>query len=213
MDFISRDIENYCQRFSKPEEPLLNSLNRETNLKVMNPRMLSGHIQGSFLSMISCMLKPARILEIGTYTGYSAICLAQGLAENGKLITLDCNMEIESMARRYFKESGFENKIDFRTGDATKIIPSLSETFDLVFIDADKENYAVYYDLVFDKVKKGGFILADNVLWSGKVLQKESEMDEDTRALHDFNKKVCADERVENLVLPLRDGIMMCRKK
>jgi caffeoyl-CoA O-methyltransferase len=213
MEFISQEIENYCLRYSKPEDSMLSELNRETHLKVLSPRMLSGHLQGSFLSMLSFMLQPEHILEIGTYTGYSAICLAKGLKEGGKLVTIDPNAEIESMARKYFHDSGMENKIDFRLGEAAKIIPSLSESFDLVFIDADKKNYSLYYDLVFDKVRPGGFILADNVLWSGKVLMDENKMDADTKAIHDYNKKVLADPRVENMVLPVRDGIMICRKK
>jgi caffeoyl-CoA O-methyltransferase len=174
------------------------------------PRMVSGHLQGRFLSMISHMIKPQFILEIGTYTGYSAICLAEGLSPNGKIITIDINEELETRVRGYFKEGELENKVDYRIGDAAKIIPALSNSFDLVFIDADKENYTLYYDLVFNKVPIGGFILADNVLWSGKVIQAKE--DKDTKAIKDFNQKVYNDPRVKTMLLPLRDGIMMIQK-
>jgi caffeoyl-CoA O-methyltransferase len=213
MEFIPKEIEEYAVRFSKPEAELLYELYRETHLKVMSPRMLSGHLQGSFLTMVSNMIRPSRVLEIGTYTGYSAICLAKGLHESGILTTIDANPEIESMARKYFRESGMDHKIEFTIGDAMKIIPTLNGSFDLVFIDADKKNYGAYYDLVFEKVSPGGFILADNVLWSGKITMDESKMDADTKAIHEFNRKVNLDERVENMILPIRDGIMMVRKK
>lgn len=213
MEFISEELEKYALAHTNAEDEVLAELNRETHLKVLSPRMLSGHLQGSFLTMLSAMLQPKRILEIGTYTGYSAICFARGLANGGKLITIDPNAEIESIARKYFKKAGLEEKIDFIVGDAASVIPSLAETFDMVFIDADKRNYALYYDLVIDKVRPGGIILADNVLWSGKVLMEERKMDADTAAIHSFNKKIAADKRVENMLLPLRDGIMVMRKK
>ncbi|MBL7870295.1 MAG: class I SAM-dependent methyltransferase [Cyclobacteriaceae bacterium] len=210
MEFLPDDIANYIEAHTGAESDLLKKISRETHAKVMMPRMLSGQLQGRYLSMISHLLKPKNILEIGTYTGYSAICLAEGLAEDGKLTTLDINEELETRVRDYFEQAGLSNKIDYRIGNALTIIPTLDQQFDLVFIDADKENYSRYYDLVFDKVKIGGVILADNVLWSGKVTQ--SKPDKDTRALLEFNTKVNTDARVENVLLPLRDGIMMARK-
>ena len=210
MDFLPDDIARYVEVHTSPESDLLKQISRDTHAQVLMPRMLSGHVQGRFLAMISQFIKPKYILEIGTYTGYSAICLAEGLAPNGKLITIDVNEELESRVRIYFQKADLEAKVDYRIGDATKIIPTLDVMFDLVFIDADKENYSLYYDLVFDKVKIGGAILADNVLWSGKVTQ--TKMDKDTQALIEFNKKVYNDTRVEALLLPLRDGIMMLRK-
>lgn len=213
MEFLQPDLEHYVIEHTQPEEAILKELGRETQSKVMMPRMLSGHLQGKVLKMFSKMIKPQRILEIGTYTGYSAICLAAGLQKEGKLITIDINEELEKMAREYFSKAGLAKKIEFRIGNAVEIIPTLKETFDLVFIDADKVNYSKYYDLVFEKVKPGGFIIADNVLWSGKVLMPIEKMDIDTRAIDDFNKKVKADERVENVLLPVRDGLMIVRKK
>jgi len=211
MEFLPDDIARYSAEHTAPESDLLKQISRDTHAKVMMPRMLSGHVQGRFLSMVSKFMQPKTILEIGTYTGYSAICLAEGLAPEGKLITIDVNEELETRVRNYFVQAGLISKVDYRIGDAAKIIPTLNQKFDLVFIDADKESYALYYDLVFEKVNPGGAILADNVLWSGKVTQ--SKVDKDTRALIEFNKKIQADDRVENLLLPLRDGIMMIRKK
>jgi predicted O-methyltransferase YrrM len=211
MEFLPDDIQQYVEKHTREESDLLKKINRETRAHVLRSRMLSGHVQGRFLSMISKMIQPKVILEIGTYTGYSAICLAEGLEHGGKLITLDINEELEDRVRNYFKESAFINQIDFRIGDARKIIPALSETFDLVFIDADKENYSLYYDLVINKLSSGGVILADNVLWSGKVVQPNP--DKDTKSILDFNKKIQEDPRVENLLLPLRDGVMMVRKR
>jgi len=210
MEFTPIEIQQYAELHTTIESPLLQKINRETNAHVLMPRMLSGHLQGRLLSMISCMIKPDRILEIGTYTGYSALCLAEGLSATGKIITLDKNEELESRVRGYFGQSEFSNRIDFRIGNALEIIPSLKETFDIVFIDADKINYSNYYDLVFDKLKPGGYILADNVLWSGKVI--EPDADKDTQAILDFNKKVQGDPRVQNVLLPVRDGIMIARK-
>ncbi|HNV28760.1 MAG TPA: O-methyltransferase, partial [Cyclobacteriaceae bacterium] len=178
MEFLPDDIARYAAVHTSPESDLLKQISRDTHAQVMMPRMLSGHVQGRFLAMISQFIKPKYILEIGTYTGYSAICLAEGLAPDGKLITIDVNEELESRVRIYFQKADFESKVDYRIGDAAKIIPTLDVMFDLVFIDADKENYSLYYDLVFDKVKIGGAILADNVLWSGKVTQ--TKMDKDT---------------------------------
>ena len=212
MEFISEALSNYSEQHSEAESALLSELNRETHLKVMSPRMLSGHLQGRFLSLISKLAKPTNILEIGTYTGYSALCLAEGLNTEGKLITIDPNEETNVVANKYFQKSAYAKQIELKAGDATKIIPALPQTFDIVFIDADKRNYALYFDLVIDKVKKGGLIIADNVLWSGKVLTPEKEMDTDTKAIHDFNKKVNEDKRVCNLLLPVRDGLMLMMK-
>ncbi|MBS1508468.1 MAG: O-methyltransferase [Bacteroidetes bacterium] len=209
MDFLPDALESYVEAHTSVESDLLKKINRETHAQVLKPRMLSGHIQGRFLSMVSKMLRPARILEIGTYTGYSAICLAEGLALQGKLVTIDINEELENRVRAYFASAGITDRVDYRIGDARKIIPSLEDRFDLVFIDADKENYSAYFDLVIDKVVSGGIILADNVLWSGKVI--DAKPDKDTKAIVDFNHKIQNDSRVENLLLPLRDGIMMMR--
>ena len=209
-DLISEAIEQYCMTYTSPETPALAALNRETHSKVLMPQMLSGHLQGRFLTMISQMIHPRYILEIGTFTGYSAICLAKGLQENGKLITIDINEELKPMAMRYAELDGIQDKIEFLTGNALDIIPQRTEMFDLVFIDADKQNYAKYFDLVIGKVRTGGWILADNVLWSGKVL--EQEKDKDTLALDGYNKKIASDPRVENMILPLRDGISIARK-
>lgn len=210
MDFISPSIQKYAEDHTSPESDLLRTINRETHAKVLMPRMLSGHMQGRILSMISNMVKPMTILEIGTYTGYSAICLAEGLKPGGKLITIDINEELESSVRKFFNASGFGAAIDYRIGNALEIIPTLKGNFDLVFIDADKENYARYYDLVINHVPLGGYILADNVLWSGKVL--DDKPDKDTRAIKEFNRKVQEDAHVENVLLPVRDGIMVMRK-
>lgn len=211
MDFIPDDLQKYVADHTSPESKLLQQITRDTQAKILMPRMLSGHVQGRFLSMISHLVRPRHILEVGTYTGYSAICLAEGLPVDGKLVTIDINEELESRVRNYFLEAGLTGKIDYRIGDAAEIIPSLDLAFDLVFIDADKENYSLYYDLVFEKVSHGGLILADNVLWSGKVVKPKT--DKDTRALLEFNQKVRNDPRVECMLLPLRDGIMMIRKR
>ncbi len=211
--FLDPKIDQYVVAHSEDEPQLLQELTRETWLKVMNPRMLAGHLQGRTLSMLSHMVKPQTILEIGTFTGYSAICLAEGLVENGKLITIDINEELETFAKKYFFRAGLENTIEQRIGDANKIILELNEELDLVFIDADKSNYAAYYDLVFPMLKTGGYIIADNVLWSSKILEQYEKCDIDTKAIIDFNKKVQADERVQNVLFPIRDGIQVLRKK
>lgn len=210
MDIIDPGLQRYAEEHTSDESPLLKKINRDTHAHVLSPRMLSGQLQGRVLSMISCMARPGTILEIGTYTGYSALCLAEGLREDGKLITIDINEELEDRVRDYFKEARMEDRIDYRIGDATKILPELNERFDMVFIDADKENYALYFDLVIDRVNLNGLILADNVLWSGKVLDEKH--DKDTRAIVEFNKKIQQDSRVENVLLPIRDGIMLIRK-
>lgn len=212
MEFIEKKIEDYALAHSQEESMILKKISRETHAKVMQPRMLSGHMQGNFLRMISQMIHPQQVLEIGTYTGYSAVCLAQGLQKNGKLHTIDVNEELEKTVRSYFKEAGMEAHINYYIGDALNIIPSIDEKFDLVFIDADKKNYSNYYDLVFEKVNSGGFIIADNVLWSGKVLDLEKNKDNDTLLIDAFNKKVHNDPRVEHMLLPLRDGLMIARK-
>ena len=210
MEVIDPRLQAYAEQHTTDERPLLKKINRDTHAQVLKPRMLSGQLQGRVLSMISCMIKPRVILEIGTYTGYSALCLAEGLQEGGKLITIDVNEELYDRVTGYFHESGLADRIDYRIGEAARIIPELKDNFDLVFIDADKENYARYFDLVIDRVNLNGVILADNVLWSGKVLQEK--LDKDTRAITDFNAKIQADDRVENVLLPIRDGIMLMRK-
>ena len=210
MEIIHTDIQRYAENHSTAESALLRKINRETNALVLRPRMLSGHLQGRFLAMMSSMVRPRVVLEIGTYTGYSALCLAEGLTEDGKLITIDINEELEERVRQYFREANLQDRIDYRIGDASIIIPEISDTFDLVFIDADKENYSRYFEMVIDRVNVNGLILADNVLWSGKVL--DGKPDKDTRAIVDFNDKVHRDKRVENILLPIRDGIMMMRK-
>jgi predicted O-methyltransferase YrrM len=212
MEFLDPKLDAYVCDHSRDESSVLKKLNRETWAKVMMPRMLSGHLQGQVLRMLSLMIQPKRILEIGTYTGYSAICLAEGLQQGGKLYTIDINEELENMVRTFIDEAGMKEKIDYRIGNALDIIPKLDETFDMVFIDADKENYAKYYDLVFDKVRPGGFIIADNVLWSGKVLMDKAKMDVDTKAICDYNDKVHNDARVDNVLFPVRDGLMVARK-
>lgn len=213
MDFLPVELEQYVTGHTRPESELLKKLNRETYAKVMRPRMLSGHLQGQVLRMFSYMIRPKSILEIGTFTGYSALCLCEGLQEGGRLITLDINEELEPMVRRYFEESGRAGQIDYRIGNALTLIPALKESFDLVFIDADKVNYARYYDMVLPLIPPGGFIIADNVLWSGKVLDPSVNKDEDTRAICAFNEMVANDPRVENVLFPIRDGLMVIRKK
>lgn len=213
MEFIERAIQFYAENHSEKEPELLQKLNRETFLKVPQPRMLSGHLQGRFLSMISKMKCPRTILEIGTYTGYSALCLSEGLAPEGKLITIDPNEETNFFAKTYFEQSEYASTIELMQGQALNIIPQLDHTFDLVFIDADKRNYLNYFNAVIDKVASGGLIIADNVLWSGKVVQEMEKMDVDTKLIHEFNVAVSADNRVEALLLPIRDGLMLLRKK
>jgi len=210
MKFLPEEIEKYSLENTSKEPKLLADLNRETWAKVMTPRMLSGHLQGRVLSMISKMINPEKIIEIGTYTGYSALCLAEGLSKNGILHTIDVNEEYTSYANKYFKKSNYTDNIKQHIGNAVNIIPFISEKVQLVFIDADKENYSNYYNLIFDKLEVGGYIIADNVLWSGKVL--EDKMDEETKALDEYNKMIHADDRVENVLLPVRDGLMICRK-
>jgi len=213
MEFITKELSDYCESNTSPETDILAQLNRETHLKVVSPRMLSGHLQGRFLSFISKLQQPKLILEIGTYTGYSALCLAEGLAENGKLISIDVNEETSAFAKLFIEKTEYANKIDLVLADAKDYIPTIKESIDLVFIDADKKNYINYYHLVIDKLNKGGLIIADNVLWSGKITMPESTMDKETIALHQFNQFVQQDNRVENMLLPIRDGLMVVRKK
>ncbi len=208
----SLNINNYIENYTSAEDPVLAKLNRETNLKVELPVMLSGHLQGAVLQAFSHMLRPRRILEIGTYTGYSAICLAKGLTEDGHLHTIDINEELQDMCFHYICEAGLEGRITQHIGKAENIIPELDEVFDLVFIDADKINYGRYYDQVFDKVRLGGFILADNVLYDGEVVLPPEQQSKNAKAMHAFNEKLRNDPRIEHVLLPLRDGIMIARK-
>ncbi|MDF2450395.1 MAG: O-methyltransferase family 3 [Bacteroidota bacterium] len=212
MDFISKDLSDYCERYTSSESEVLTRLNRETHLKVVSPRMLSGHLQGRFLSFISKLQQPKLIVEIGTYTGYSALCLAEGLAKDGKLISIDVNEETSAFAKSFIEKTESANQIELVLADAKNYIPTIKEPIDLVFIDADKKNYLNYYHLVIDKLNPGGLIIADNVLWSGKITLSENEMDKETLALHHFNQFVQKDNRVENLLLPIRDGLMVVRK-
>jgi len=205
-------LDRYLVEHSQQEDPVLQELARHTYLKEVHPRMLSGHILGSFLSMFSKMLSPERILEIGTYTGYSAICLARGLRTGGILTTIEVNDELRSVALQFFEKANLQEQISLINGDALEIIPTLSDTFDLVFMDAHKDDYPNYYNLVIDMIRPGGYILADNVLWGGKVLLP-SISDPTTRTIDQFNKMITADPRVENLLLPLRDGVLVIRKK
>lgn len=211
MHFISEILENYVENHTQDEPELLKELDRETHLKVLRPRMLSGHFQGRLLSLISKLKSPRYILEIGTYTGYSAICMAEGLCEDGELHTIDINEELHDLQRRYFDRSGFGDRIIQHTGNALDIIPTFDTRFDLVFIDADKENYQEYFDLVITKMNPGGLILSDNVLWSGKVVEPVKPNDKSTMALLEYNEKLKNDPRVETILLPVRDGLTICR--
>ena len=210
---MEKEIDKYILNHIEPEDAILKELDRETHLNVVGARMISGHLQGQVLTMLSKMIHPKFILEIGTFTGYSAICLAKGLQENGKLITIEIDDELESFAKKYFEKAGIRHSIEQRIGAALEIIPTLTHTFDLVFIDAHKPEYPAYYKAVFDKVKNGGYIIADNTLWSGKVLEKPAEDDLQTRGIIEFNSMIKNDERVEKVILPLRDGITVIRKK
>jgi len=211
MHFLSEVLENYINDHSEGEPELLEQLTRETHLKVIQPRMITGHFQGRFLSMLSKLIRPMHILEIGTYTGYSAICLAEGLPKNGQLHTIDVNEELNELQRKYFDKSDFGNQIIQHTGDALEIIPNLDVEFDLVFIDAEKKSYDAFFEAVIRKTKPGSIILSDNVLWSGKVVEPLKPKDMATKALLEYNKKLKEDERVETVLLPIRDGITLCR--
>ena len=200
----------YAEKFTSDESDVLRELREHCYAHFADKSMLSGFVQGRILSMFSRMIRPKMVLEIGTYLGYSALCFAEGLADGGKVITLDIQEDSNRVARSFVERTVYKDRIEFHLGNAVEIIPTLPETFDLVFIDADKPNYSNYYNLVFDKVRPGGFIIADNVLWSGRVLDEEK--DESTKALHKFNQKVLADERVSNVLLPVRDGLMVVYK-
>ena len=213
MEFISKDLSQYCEHHTSPQSNLLTQLNRETHLKVVSPRMLSGHLQGRFLSFISKLHQPKLIIEIGTYTGYSAICLAEGLHPDGQLISIDVNEETSAFATSFIEKTDLSKKIQLVVADAKLYLETVHAPIDLVFIDADKKNYLAYYHLIFNKLNSGGLIIADNVLWSGKITITEQEMDRETLALHQFNQFVQQDSRVENILLPIRDGLMVVRKK
>ncbi len=211
MDFFPKNLQKYVEDHSEAETDLLKQINRETHLHVSKPRMLSGHLQGRVLSMLSHMIHPKRILELGTYTGYATLCLAEGLEPQGKIITIDHNLALASRTQQYFDKSPFKKQIEMKLGNAMEIVPTLEEEWDLVFIDADKENYAHYFDMVVSQTKKGGFIIADNTLWSGKV-SDFSLKDKTTDSIRSFNKKVHADAGVQNVLFPIRDGLMILRK-
>ncbi len=213
MNFLPEKIDSYSHEHTTKESELLYELNRQTHIQIIAPRMLSGHLQGRMLSMFSKMIQPKYILEIGTYTGYSALCMAEGLAEDGKLITIEIDPEIADFANQFFDKSTFKNSIDSRVGDAVQVIETLADHIDLVFIDADKRNYIKYYELVLPKLKSGGYIIVDNVLWSGKVVAPAAKKDKDTKVLQELNDLIHNDTRVENVLLPLRDGLFVVRKK
>ena len=209
MDFLSEDILNYCNNITS-EDTILEELERETNYKILMPRMLSGKIVGQLLRFISFVKKPERILEVGTYTGYSSICLAHGLRHEGKLDTIEINEELEHIIKKYLKKSGLDNKINLLIGNAMEIIPTLKHNYDLIFIDGDKKNYCNYYEMAVNKLNKGGCIIIDNVLWSGKVLAESPKKDVETNEIKKLNLLVKNDKRVKNTLLPIRDGVMLC---
>ena len=213
MHFLSEELENYAAQHTEDEPLLLQELNKRTHLNVLQPRMISGHFQGRFLSLLSKMVQPRTILEIGTYTGYATLCLAEGLHPEGVLHTIDIKEELTDLQREFFDRSGYGSQIVQHLGKAADIIPSLDTTFDLVFIDADKQNYAHYFDLVIEKMTRGGIILSDNVLWSGKVVEEVKHNDKHTQALMAYNQKIKDDPRVETVLLPIRDGITLSRVK
>ena len=213
MHFLSEELENYAAQHTEDEPLLLQELNKRTHLNVLQPRMISGHFQGRFLSLLSKMVQPRIILEIGTYTGYATLCLAEGLHPEGVLHTIDIKEELTDLQREFFDRSGYGNQIVQHLGKAADIIPALDTTFDLVFIDADKQNYAHYFDLVIEKMNRGGIILSDNVLWSGKVVEEVKHNDKHTQALMAYNQKIKDDPRVETVLLPIRDGITLSRVK
>ncbi|MEN9987495.1 MAG: hypothetical protein RLZZ585_534 [Bacteroidota bacterium] len=212
MEFISQELDQYCCSHTTEENELLKRINRETHVEVLQPRMLSGHFQGRVLSMLSKMIQPNRILEIGTYTGYSALCMAEGLTPDGKLVTIDVNEELANRVQGYFNASEFAEQIQYIISPALDVIPSLNERWDLVFIDADKQNYIEYYELILPLVRPGGYVILDNVLWSGKVAESDKN-DKDTVLLRKLNELIHSDERVEEVLLPIRDGLMIARKK
>lgn len=213
MDFLPEKLDDYVVAHSQSEPKILKELNRETWQKVLNPRMLSGGFQGRVLSMISKLIQPKNILEIGTYTGYSALCMAEGMISEGTLHTIDRNEELYDLQRKYFDKSNYGSQIKQYVGNALEIIPTIEDKFDLVFIDADKSNYSNYFNLIIEKMNKGGVILSDNVLWSGKVIEKLNPKDIDTAALLEYNKLMNTDERIETVLLPIRDGLTISRVK
>ncbi len=213
IENLAPEIKNYAEHITDQEPELLRALNRETHQKIIHSQMLSGHLQGRLLSMISKMIRPQCILEIGTFTGYSALCMAEGLQKDGKLHTIDKNEELYDFQRKYFDRSGFGEQIIQHTGKALTVIPKIDASFDLVFIDADKSNYLNYFDQVIEKINPGGIFISDNVLWYGKVVKPTAEGDKDTANLKEFNQKLHDDPRVENILLPIRDGLLLSRKK
>jgi predicted O-methyltransferase YrrM len=213
MNFLSEKLEDYVVTHSQIEPSILKELNRETWQTVLNPRMLSGGFQGRVLSMISKLIQPKNILEIGTYTGYSALCMAEGMLPDGTLHTIDSNEELYELQRKYFDKSAYGTQIEQYVGNALEIIPTIDDPFDLVFIDADKSNYSNYFNLIIDKMNKGGVILSDNVLGSGKVIEKLNPKDVDTEALLEYNKLMNTDDRIETVLLPIRDGLTISRVK
>lgn len=213
MHFISEELENYIEKHSAAEPELLQQLNKETYQKILQPRMLSGHFQGRVLSMLSKIIHPTNILEIGTYTGYATLCLAEGLAENGMIDTIDIEEELVDFQRKYFDRSQWSSQITQHLGDALEIIPTLNKKYDLVFIDADKENYLNYFHMIVPMMNKGGIILSDNVLWSGKVLEEVNPKDITTKILLEYNDLLKNDSRVETVLLPIRDGLTVSRVK
>ena len=212
MEFIEKELQAYVEAHTSPEDKLLQQINRDAHAYILMPRMLSGHLQGRLLAMLAKMIRPKAVLEIGTYTGYSALCMAEGLHPEGVLHTIDVNEELEDRVRGYFNQSAWAGQINYHIGNAVEVIPRLKQTWDLVFIDADKRNYSAYYSLIIDQMAQGGFLIADNVLWSGKVAQANAK-DKDTEALRNFNRMIQEDGRVENVLLPVRDGLMIIRKK
>ncbi len=213
MEFLEQNLANYIVAHTSESAKLLQELERETNLKVLMPRMISGHFQGRVLSMLSKMIQPKNILEIGTYTGYSALCLAEGLTPDGQLLTIDINAELSDLVQKYFQKSPYKNQLKYINANAMEYLKNMERFFDIVFIDADKENYQQYYNMIIDHVNPGGYIIADNVLWSGKVVAELKKMDKDTQAILNFNAFVQADNRVENVLFPIRDGLLIARKK
>tara|TARA_R110002074_G_scaffold293514_4_gene465203 strand:- start:237 stop:878 length:642 start_codon:yes stop_codon:yes gene_type:complete len=213
MNFLPENIDQYVVNHSQKEPDLLQELSKETWQKILNPRMLSGAFQGRVLSMIAKLIQPKNVLEIGTYTGYSALCIAEGLAEKGTIDTIDKNEELEDLQSKYFQKSGFRNQIKQHIGNALEIIPTIDKKFDLVFIDADKSNYSNYFHLIIDKMNKSGIILSDNVLWSGKIVEKLDPKDKDTKALLAYNTLLNSDKRIETVLLPIRDGLTISRVK
>ena len=209
---MNKELEQYIEDYSTPEDPILEDLYRQTHIKFLNPNMVSGHLQGKFLEFISLMVRPQNILEIGTFTGYSAICLSKGLKPDGKLITIEINDELTNFAHSFFIKAGVDSKIKQLTGKAQEIIPGLNEMFDLVFMDADKREYIEYYNLIIGKVNPGGFIIVDNVLWSGQVLDKDTT-DQQARGIIDFNSMIRNETKIERVIIPIRDGLMLIRKK